>query len=188
MEKLNNNVDGIDFNFIIKSGFNNELTIEQSLHLAYLMGLTKSVKIKLYAETINSLIKAQLIDEKTKPLPAALRVFRRFKTDNTELAKTIRDMYPSGMKDGTWPWRGTISLISDRLDMFNKMYPDISNDEITRATQDYLNRFSEDGGRSLLMYFIWKSMSDGTKRSLLAEWVYANREMKVKQKTNTEQL
>lgn len=183
MEHVNN----VDFNFIIYAGFKHELSLESSLTLAYLMGLTKDIKIKLHVEALNSLKNEGFIDNMSRPLPAGLRVFRRFKTDNTELAKKLRDMYPAGMKDKTWPWRGTVNSISDRLDAFNKMYPDITGEEIEHATKDYLDRFSDESGLSLLMYFIWKK-NDSSVRSILAEWVYANREMKVKQKTNTEQL
>jgi hypothetical protein len=179
----------VDFNFIINAGLNHGLSVESSLQLAYLIGITKGVQIKLDAETIFKLTEQGYINSSTVALPKGLSVFRKLKTDNTGLARELRELYPPGMKDDRWPWRGTVPSVSDKLDGFNEMYPDITNQEIIDATKAYLEVFSEEAGRSLLPYFIWKT-NDGTKRSLLAEWAYAKRESGeiVKIKSNIDQL
>ena len=183
------NHSNVDFNFIIYAGLNNGLSVEHVIQLAHLIGLTKNVPIILETKALNSLCEQGYIDDTSTPLPKGLKVFRRLKTDNSSLAKELRLLYPPGMKDDRWPWRGTIPSITERLDDFNKMYPDITDEEIIQTTKDYLSRFTEEAGRSLLQYFIWK-MVDGSKRSILAEWAYANRENKevVKTRNNTDQL
>jgi len=179
----------IDFNFIIYSGLKDGLTVDESIELAVLCGLTKGLVINLYSSVIKSLQEQGYIDEESKALPSALKVFRNIKNDNSQLARKLRELYPAGMKDDRWPWRGTISSVSERLDEFNKMYPDINEEEIIQTTKDYLAKFTEDGGRSLLIYFIWKTI-DGSKRSILADWAYAKRENKseVKIKSNIDQI
>lgn len=183
------NASNVDFNFIIYAGLRNGLSVEYSIQLAHLVGLTKNIPIILDIKALNSLCDEGYIDDTSTALPKGLKVFRRLKTDNSSLAKDLRLLYPPGMKDDRWPWRGTIPSITERLDEFNKMYPDITDEEILQTTKDYLNKFTEEAGRSLLQYFIWK-MIDGSKRSILAEWAYANRENKdvVKMKSNTDQL
>jgi len=183
-------VNVVDFNFIINAGLGAGLTVEASLQLAHLVGITKNVAIRLDTPTLNQLGNDGYIEHSSyKPLPKALKVFRKRKVDNSALAKELRMLYPPGMKDDRWPWRGTIPSITERLDEFNKMYPDVTDEEIIEATKGYLVRFNEESARSLLQYFIWK-MHESTKRSILADWVYANRESseKVKTKSNTDQL
>lgn len=180
----------IDFNHIIYSGIKEGISINESLQLASLCKLTEGVTIRIDSNTLNSLINKGYLDSMSNVLPKAFRVFKGLKMDNIAVARQLRDMYPAGMKDDKWPWRGTVSSIAERLDDFNRMYPDISNEEIINTTKEYLDKFSDDdGGRSLLAYFIWK-MIDGAKRSILAEWVYAKRENKIinKPKNNIDQL
>ena len=117
------------------------------------------------------------------PSRAAIALFNE-KKSNLELANKLRLMYPAGMKDGKWSWRSTANVISSRLDDFNKMYPDITNDEIIAATERYLKRFTEEMGRSLLMYFIWKEKG-GTKVSLLADFVLMDRETNLTDQQST---
>ena len=117
------------------------------------------------------------------PSRAAIALFND-KKSNLELANRLRLMYPAGMKDGKWSWRSTANVISSRLDDFNKMYPDITNDEIIAATERYLKRFTEEMGRSLLMYFIWKEKG-GTKVSLLADFVLMDRETNLTDQQST---
>lgn len=177
-----------DFNFIIYSGEKYGLALEESIQLAYLCGITKGYSIRLDSRALSELTKGGYLDDLAKPTAKALKVFRKIKADNSLLAKKLRELYPPGMKDDRWPWRGSILSVSERLDEFNKMYPDISDDEIIQATKDYLAKFTEDGGRSLLVYFIWK-MVDGSKRSILADWIYAKREGKeTKIRNNIDQL
>jgi hypothetical protein len=179
----------VDFNFIINAGTSVGLSVETTLQLAYLIGLTKGAEIRLDTPTLNMLQNEGFINSSSIPLPKGLKVFRRLKIDNGGLSKELRNLYPPGMKDDKWPWRGTISSVSEKLDDFNKMYPDITDEEIIQAAKDYLNAFTEESGRSLLPYFIWK-MIDGRKRSILAEWVYAKRESGevIKTKNNIDQL
>jgi len=180
----------IDFNHIIYSGIKEGISINETLQLASLCKLTEGVTIRIDSNILNSLINKGYLDDMSNVLPKGFRVFKGLKMGNIELARQLRSMYPSGMKDDKWPWRGTVSSIAERLDDFNRMYPDISNEEIIITTKDYLDKFNDDNGsRSLLAYFIWK-MVDGTKRSILAEWAYAKKENKVinKPKSNIDQL
>lgn len=177
-----------DFNFIIYSGEKHGLSLEESVQLAYICGLTKGHTIMLDAKVLSYLTSGGYLDDLAKPTPKALKVFRKIKVDNSLLAKQLRELYPPGMKDDRWPWRGSVLSVSERLDEFNKMYPDISDAEIIQATKDYLAKFTEDSGRSLLVYFIWK-MVDSSRRSILADWIYAKRENKDnKLKSNIDQL
>lgn len=118
--------------------------------------------------------KAVTISSKAKAL------FRIHESGNVELAATLREMFPPGMKNDRWPWRGTPSMICKRLNEFNELYPDITSEEIILATRSYLSKFNTDESRSLLAYFIWKEKNDGSKNkvSILASFVYAMRDLK----------
>jgi hypothetical protein len=182
-------VNKVDWGFIINAGLTEGLSVEGTIQLANLIGITKDVPIRLDTRTISALFDGGYINNTSVPLPKALKVFRKLKTDNSALAKELRTLYPPGMKDDRWPWRGTTPSVTERLDEFNKMYPDITDEEIVQTTKNYLSRFTEESGRSLLLYFIWKTV-DGGRRSILADWAYANRESseRVKTKSNTDQL
>jgi hypothetical protein len=180
----------VDFNFIIYNGIKNGLTILQSIYLANIVGIFKKFSPELVPTTTT--IRAKDLEEmgfvvidgtNIRATPKGLRVFRNIRKDNSKLASSLRLMYPPGMKDDKWPWRGTIPSIAKKLDQFNKLYPDITNEEIAEATKEYLEKFTDDTGRSLLAYFILKDIG-GFAKSILAEWVYARREKIDSQKSN----
>lgn len=76
-----------------------------------------------------------------------------------ELATKMREIYPSGKKPGTdYYWRSNVADLKNKLDTFFKVYGDkYSDEQILRATQNYVNAFSVDNKYMLLLnYFIWK--------------------------------
>lgn len=182
----------VDFNEIIDMGLKADLPVSDTLQLASLIGMLKGVETGLfngYRKLMNrGFVTFDGEEECYVPTKEGLRVFRKMKRETGTLANKLRQMYPPGMKDDKWPWRGTPKTIMDKLDEFFKDYPDVTDEEIVKAAQDYLSKFQTDAGRSLLAYFISK-LVDGEKRSILAEYVYANREGKeVKVKSSYDQL
>lgn len=184
--------DNVDFNFIITSGIRHGLTVDQSLFLALLLGLVKNAPMEFHPNTQARLLSAGYVKEEegvTSATKSALAIFRKQKRNNAELAHKLRQIYPPGMKDDKWPWRGTTVSVADKLDAFNKKYPDITDEEIIQATKDYLERFTEESGRSLLVYFINKQIAGQGDKSILADYVYMTREnSQSKNKSNYEQI
>lgn len=182
----------INWNEIIEMGDKADLNVSDTLQLASTIGMLKNVDTglfngfrKLYSR---GFVAFDAEKEEYFPTKEGLKVFRKIKRDTGSLAQKLRLMYPPGMKDDRWPWRGTPKTIMERLDEFFKDYPDITDEEIIKATADYLAKFITEASRSLLAYFICKTI-DGDKKSILAEYVYANREGKdVKVKTSFDQL
>lgn len=75
------------------------------------------------------------------------------------LANKMRELYPSGKKPGTiYYWRASTVDIMKKLDAFFKHYGNkFSDEEILKATENYVNSFENDMKyMMLLQYFIWK--------------------------------
>jgi hypothetical protein len=177
----------VDFNFIIYAGLKAGLSVEETLVLASEIGLIKGVKMGKNLGVLVDLEHKGLVKvdyctpigqrEKIIGTPEALKIFRKEKKDNPKLASELRKLFPVGMKDNRWPWRSSTSMVCGKLNQFNKIYPDITDEEILQATKDYLEKF-DDSGRSLLVNFIVKDLPDETHKSILADWVYMNRDEK----------
>lgn len=88
-----------------------------------------------------------------------------------ELTEELRVIYPSGKKDGKYPWRGFSKDISARLRKLDKHagLEKYSNDDLKKAIKEYVSQFTPqtmDKGMQLLQYFIEK---DGN--SSLIAWL-----------------
>lgn len=93
------------------------------------------------------------------------------KPDNREviLAEEMMDIFPKGKKAGNWYWRGTKSSVAEKLRKLLKKHPQYTNDEIIKATKNYVESFYGKDihmAMSVLIYFIEK---DG--RSILIEYL-----------------
>lgn len=182
-----------DWNYIIESGKKVGLNASITLILAKYVGIIPPNEVSVHSAGLAALMDKGFIsysreNDEYSPTKEGIRVFRKVRRDTDHLATVIRQMYPPGMKDGKWPWRGTPKEISSRLTTFLEGFPDITDEEIVNAVRTYLANFPDDNGRSLLGYFIYKTLN-GETRSLLAEYVYAEREGKeVKKKSNYDQI
>lgn len=91
-----------------------------------------------------------------------------------ELAITLRQIFPKGMKDGSYSWRGNTKDIAEKLRKFFKLYGnEWSEEQIINATKRYVEHFNGDYTQMrLLTYFILKH--DREKQELvsdLATWL-----------------
>jgi hypothetical protein len=102
----------------------------------------------------------RIIDSQTITLlPKGRELFNKEKNELEDLATYLRLIWPSGRKDGRWPWRCSVRDCADKLSKFIKKYGKIEYTEIKSAAERYLKRFnSVDGyaGMQLLKYFILK--------------------------------
>ena len=97
------------------------------------------------------------------------------------LAQTLRELFPKGLKIGSSAWRGNIREITLRLQKFFKIYGNKwTDEEIINATKRYIEHFNGDYTfMRILKYFIMKSekvpTEDGTTHiediSELANWL-----------------
>ena len=77
----------------------------------------------------------------------------------TELATTLKTIFPKGKKDGTnYYWSDGVPLIIRRLKLFFKKYGnDFTNEQIIQATEKYVEGFNGSYQyMRLLKYFIFK--------------------------------
>lgn len=77
----------------------------------------------------------------------------------TALARSMRDIFPDGKKEGTnYYWKDSIPLVAKRLAIFFKNYGDhYTNEQIIDATQRYVDSFNGNYKfMHLLKYFIRK--------------------------------
>ncbi len=79
-----------------------------------------------------------------------------------ELAGKLRELWPTGEKDGKWPWRDSVGNLSRRLEMLWKErgFKDKTIDECLMVARRYLAQF-EDNAKYMqtLKYFILKQDS-----------------------------
>lgn len=81
----------------------------------------------------------------------------------TELASKLRDLYPSGRKEGTtYLWRGTTMEVAKKLKTLVVKYGYTLNAEsVIKATKEYISSFNGNYRyMQLLKYFILKSVKD----------------------------
>lgn len=78
----------------------------------------------------------------------------------TEVATKMRDLWPTGMKEGKWPWRDSVSNLAERIKVvweikgFGDKY---TVDDCLFVARRYLAQFTDDRRyMKLLKYFIGK--------------------------------
>lgn len=173
----------IDFNGIIALGLERGLSLDETMHLAFINDMFGSLHLDVRMKIVVALQERGLVilhkeDNTLDITTKGKAVFRVVKRDNNTLAKTLRDLFPSGLKDDKWSWRATNVLIRDKLDRFNQIYPEATDDQIVNATKNYLNKMRDnERGMSLLQYFILKNTDDGQK-SILAEYIDVEEDLK----------
>lgn len=80
-----------------------------------------------------------------------------------ELANELRELYPSGRKEGTtYMWRGTTAEIAKKLKTLVVKYKySYTKEQVIKATKEYINSFNGNYKKMrLLKYFILKSERD----------------------------
>lgn len=87
-------------------------------------------------------------------------VNRRKEKELEELAKKLKELYPSGKKPGTpFYWAEGKTLIVRRLQLFFRKYGEYPPEEILKATKAYINSFNGDyTWMRILKYFIFKEV------------------------------
>lgn len=81
----------------------------------------------------------------------------------TELAKELRELYPTGKKEGTpYMWRGTTAEIARKLKTLTVKYNySFTKEQVINATKEYISSFNGNYTKMrLLKYFILKSERD----------------------------
>ena len=81
----------------------------------------------------------------------------------TDLANKLRELYPSGRKQGTtYMWRSTTAEIAKKLKTLVVKYGySFTEEQVIKATKEYINSFNGNYKRMrLLKYFILKSEKD----------------------------
>lgn len=136
-----------------------------------------SIYIKHNDADIEKLKVAQLIDVNLSGIPFIIPRGIKFiesiiiesmdnpkmsKEDIIELAKELRELFPTGKKPGTNNyWRGNVAEIRDRLIVFFDKHGNFDKELIIKATKKYVDSF--DGDTTLmrtLKYFISKRNHD----------------------------
>lgn len=173
----------IDFNNIISLGLSKQLTLDETMHLAFIDSMFKTIHLDIRMSIVSSLQEKGLIvhdkeDGRITMTARGVNIFKSTKKDNSSLAKTLRELFPPGLKDDKWPWRSTNVQIRDKLDKFMALYPEAEDDKIINATKNYLGKMRDnERGMSLLQYFILKNTDDGQK-SILAEYIDVEEDLK----------
>ena len=77
-----------------------------------------------------------------------------------DIAKSLREIWPAGEKDGKYPWRDSVSNIAKRLElMWSTMIPskNYSKDQMLTVARKYVSQFQESTKyMRTLKYFILK--------------------------------
>lgn len=90
----------------------------------------------------------QLITSNVKPKSLDLK----------NLAIKLKDMFPKGKKPGTSQyWTEGISLIETRLKLFIRKFGEFKEEDIIKATQNYLDEMENNPYMRTLKYFIFKN-------------------------------
>jgi hypothetical protein len=85
------------------------------------------------------------------------------KTRLENLANKLRELFPSGKKEGTNNyWRGSSAEIKERLQAFFKKFGDFSDEIVIEATENYVKSYGHNTRlMKTLKYFISKKKEDG---------------------------
>ena len=116
-------------------------------------------------------------------LPRAISLIDGKGRDYIELASKIRQIFPTGNKDGKYPWRGTLKSIVDKIKKLDKSYglSKYSDEDILSACSSYVSKFGfkdMDRGMQIAPYFIEK---EGI--SSLMSWLENKEEIKIESKS-----
>ena len=97
------------------------------------------------------------------------------------LAEKLRELWPSGEKDGKYPWRDSVNNLSKRLQiMWSDRFPkkELKVDECVEVAKRYLAKFDTDTRyMKTLKYFILKKKQVVSKKGeikLVAESTFAD--------------
>lgn len=75
----------------------------------------------------------------------------------TDLAKSLKEIFPKGRKEGTYYWSDGVILIKRRLRTFFKKYGNFDYEDIKEAARKYVASFNgQYKYMQLLKYFIFK--------------------------------
>lgn len=92
----------------------------------------------------------------------------------------MKECYPSGSKQGKYPWRGSLSIFKKKMLAFFKENGMYDEDDLVNATKNYVNSFNGDYTlMRTLPHFIIKqetepdefNMMHNTNISKLSEWL-----------------
>lgn len=99
----------------------------------------------------------------------------------TELAEKLRDLWPSGEKDGKFPWRDSVSNLSRRLQqLWKERFPDktFTIDQCLIVARRYLAQYENNTKyMRTLKYFIMKQKDYGLKdgrKKIFNESIFAD--------------
>ena len=84
------------------------------------------------------------------------------------LAKTLMEIYPKGIKQGTtYPWQGTVEEVAQKLRVLVVRYGfEFTEQEAINATKEYVDSYKDDTTKMrLLKYFILRTYFDNKKNS-----------------------
>lgn len=104
-------------------------------------------RTKLGVDTYNNII--------LKSSPQNMATEERLKN----LATKLKEIYPKGKKDGTWYWADGVAVIARRLQIFFHKYDkkmELTDEQIIKATQKYVDEMIGKPDMRLLKYFIFK--------------------------------
>lgn len=93
-----------------------------------------------------------------------------------EFANSLRYLFPKGLQQGKYPWRGSGPEIEHRLRIFYRDFgSDCTEEEIYQATERYVARMENEPYMRTLPYFLWDKR-EGNYSSLLASEIEMMRE------------
>lgn len=99
-----------------------------------------------------------------------------------DFANSLRMLFPRGMQQGKYSWRGSGPEIEHRLRVFYQEFgTDYTEEEIYQATEKYVSRMQDDPYMRTLPYFLWDKRG-GSYSSLLASEIQVLREGEDKRK------
>lgn len=104
-------------------------------------------RTKLGVDTYNNII--------LESSPQSMATEERLKN----LATKLKEIYPKGKKDGTWYWADGVAVIARRLQIFFHKYDkkmELTDEQIIKATQKYVDEMIGKPDMRLLKYFIFK--------------------------------
>lgn len=130
---------------------NNKLNLKLfANYLTYHYNRAKYINLVMDLESLNLVkIIGDLYDDDLNPLlnsilvrAEGLKIFQDQleATEIEELAKELRDLFPSGIKSGGYYVKGNLKDIKYKLVKFIKKYPKYDKDIIIKATKNYIDR------------------------------------------------
>ncbi|NPV12625.1 MAG: hypothetical protein HPY57_12635 [Ignavibacteria bacterium] len=130
---------------------NNKLNLKLfDNYLTYHYNRAKYINLVMDLESLNLVkIIGDLYDDDLNPLLSSILVraegLKIFQdqleaTKIEELAKELRDLFPSGIKSGGYYVKGNLKDIKYKLVKFIKKYPKYDKDIIIKATKNYIDR------------------------------------------------